>query len=228
MAIFQLTKDILFPPPQLADEDGLLAVGGDLSPERLIQAYSKGIFPWYVDSSPILWWSPDPRLVLFPEELRISRSLRQILNKNIFHVTTDKAFEDVIKNCAYIKRKGSFGTWLTKEMIYAYIRLHNLGYSHSVESWYEGQLVGGLYGVVLGGVFFGESMFTKISNASKVAFVKTVNYLKTQGYVIIDCQVVTQHLINMGARTIPRDQFLQILKDSIKKKVPPWGKDFYE
>lgn len=212
MPIFQLTDKLLFPPPQLAEEDGLLAIGGDLSSERLLEAYSKGIFPWYVESSPILWWSPDPRLVLFPEELRISRSLKQLIKKDFFKITTDKAFEEVINNCANIQRKGSYGTWLTNDMIYAYIKLHQLGYAHSVESWHEGQLVGGLYGVALGGVFFGESMFTKMSNASKVAFVKTVEMLKSQGFVIIDCQVVTKHLINMGARTIPRSQFLRILE----------------
>lgn len=226
MPIFQLTDKLLFPPPQLAEEDGLLAIGGDLSSERLLEAYSKGIFPWYVESSPILWWSPDPRLVLFPEELQIPRSLKQVIKKDFFKITTDKAFEDVINNCAHIQRKGSHGTWLTKDMILAYIKLHHLGYAHSVESWHEGELVGGLYGVALGGVFFGESMFTKMSNASKVAFVKTVQRLKSQGYIIIDCQVVTKHLMNMGARTIPRSQFLRILKIALKKQTEKWGSSF--
>ncbi len=226
MAIFQLTDRRIFPPPQLAEADGLLAVGGDLSSERLLEAYSKGIFPWYVESSPILWWSPDPRLVLFPKELKISRSLKQVIKKGSFKITTDRAFEEVINNCAHIQRKGSYGTWLTDEMIIAYIKLHDLGYAHSVESWHEGELVGGLYGVALGGVFFGESMFTKMSNASKVAFVKIVENLKSQGFVIIDCQVVTKHLINMGARTIPRSQFIRILKTALKKKTDKWVNSF--
>lgn len=217
---------LVFPPPRLADEDGLLAVGGDLSSERLLKAYSNGIFPWYIKSSPILWWSPDPRLVLFPEELKTPRSLKQVIKKGIFKITTDTAFEEVINNCARIKRNGSQGTWLTEEMIRAYIILHDLGYAHSVESWHDNELVGGLYGIAIGGVFFGESMFTKMSNASKAAFVEIVENLKMWGFVIIDCQVVTRHLINMGAKTIPRSQFLGILKWALKKKTEKWGAGF--
>ncbi|MCX7914365.1 MAG: leucyl/phenylalanyl-tRNA--protein transferase [Thermodesulfovibrionales bacterium] len=226
MTIFRLTKDLIFPPPHLADEDGLLAVGGDLSCDRLLLAYSMGIFPWYLESSPIFWWSPDPRLVLFPDELHVSRSLRQIIKKQIFTITTDKAFEEVILNCAKIERKGSKGTWLTEEMVEAYIKLHQLNYAHSFESWYGGELVGGLYGVAIGGAFFGESMFTKMSNASKVAFVKTVEALKRWGFIIIDCQVVTKHLISLGARLIPREEFLKILKKALEKKVERWGEGF--
>lgn len=226
MPVFRLSDDLIFPPPYLADEDGLLAVGGDLSCERLILAYSMGIFPWYIESSPIFWWSPDPRLVLFPEELHVSRSLKQIIKKQIFTITTDKAFEEVIRNCATIKRRGSKGTWLTEEMIDAYIDLHRLNYAHSYESWYNGELVGGLYGVAIGGVFFGESMFTKMSNASKVAFVKTVESLNSWGFVIIDCQVQTKHLMSFGARLIPRKQFLKILDEAIKKRVEKWGTGF--
>lgn len=223
MPIFQLIDNKGFPPPELAEDDGLLAVGGNLSSEMLLKAYSSGIFPWYNESSPILWWSPDPRLVLFPEELHISRSLRQVIKKEIFKITTDIAFEEVIKNCATIKRRGFEGTWLTEEMIKAYIALHNLGYAHSVESWHEGELVGGLYGVLIGGVFFGESMFTKMNNASKVAFVKIVQKFIDWGIDIVDCQVVTIHLINMGARTIPRGYFLRILKYALNKKTEKWG-----
>ncbi len=226
MAIFKLTEKPIFPPPHLADNDGLLAVGGDLSVERILEAYSNGIFPWYIGYSPILWWSPDPRLVLFPEELKISRSLKQTIKKGIFKITTDKAFAEVITNCARIKRKGSEGTWLTDEMIRAYIQLHELNYAHSVESWYDEELVGGLYGIAMGGIFFGESMFTKMSNASKVAFVEIVQKLNTWRFIIIDCQVVTRHLISMGARTIPRSLFLKILKKALKKHTEKWGTGF--
>jgi leucyl/phenylalanyl-tRNA--protein transferase len=228
MAIFKLTNKLLFPPPHLAEPDGLLAVGGDLRVERLLEAYSRGIFPWYEEPSPILWWSPDPRFVLFPDELRISRSLRQTIKNRIYATTTDKAFEEVIRGCAEVERKGSYGTWLTDEMIEAYIALHCLGFAHSVESWYEDELAGGLYGVALGAVFFGESMFTKKSNASKVAFVKTVQKLKDWGFVIIDCQIVTRHLFSLGARTIRRSLFLEILTKALSKKTASWGHNFSE
>ncbi len=226
MTIFQLSDRLVFPPPQIADDDGLLAVGGDLSSERLLEAYSNGIFPWYIKSSPILWWSPDPRLVIFPEELKTSRSLKQVIKKGIFKITTDTAFEEVINNCARIRKNGIQGTWLTDEMIRAYIILHDLGYAHSVESWHDNELVGGLYGIAIGGVFFGESMFTKMSNASKAAFVEIVENLKRWGFIIIDCQVVTRHLISMGAKTIPRSEFLGILKWALKKNTEKWGAGF--
>ena len=212
-------EDIWFPDPYSAPGDYPLAIGGDLSPERLIFAYSLGIFPWYSEGEPILWWSPDPRMVLFPDELKISRSLKKVLKNKGFEVRFNTAFEEVIKNCATVKRKGQDGTWLTPEMIEAYIRLHKLGFAHSVETYLEGKLVGGLYGVAIGGVFFGESMFHKVSDASKVAFVHLVNRLKEKGFDIIDCQQSTPHMARFGAREIPRKEFLDIISKSIHKKT---------
>lgn len=215
MAIALLSDKLSFPPPERAEEDGLLAVGGDLSQERILKAYSMGIFPWYSENSPILWWSPDPRLVLFPEELKVSRSLRQCMKKGIFTVTVNTAFEQVMRACAEISRKGQSGTWITEDMIIAYTGLHCSGYAHSVEAWKDGVLAGGLYGIILGRIFFGESMFSKISNASKVAFVIFVEQLKLKGLRLIDCQVATEHLVNLGAREIPRKEFLKILHDTL-------------
>ena len=212
-------EDIWFPDPYNAPGDYPLAIGGDLSPERLIFAYSLGIFPWYSEGEPILWWSPDPRMVLFPDELKISRSLKKVLKNKGFEVKFNTAFEEVIKNCATVKRKGQDGTWLTPEMIEAYIRLHKLGFAHSVETYLDGKLVGGLYGVAIGGAFFGESMFHKVSDASKVAFVHLVNRLKEKGFDIIDCQQSTPHMARFGAREIPRKEFLDIISKSIHKKV---------
>jgi leucyl/phenylalanyl-tRNA--protein transferase len=223
--VFKLPDELVFPPPQLAEEGGLLAAGGDLSEKRLLLAYSMGIFPWYSDDSPILWWSPDPRLVLFPGELRVSRSLKQTIKKGVFTITMDSAFEAVIRNCAGTKRKKEKDTWITTSMIDAYVHLHQSGYAHSVEAWLNGKLAGGLYGVALGSVFFGESMFSKESNASKTAFVALVHQLIQWKFTIIDCQVTTAHLISLGAREIPRRKFLNILKSSLK--VPTrkgrWG-----
>lgn len=216
MPVFRLSKELVFPSPGLAEPDGLLAVGGDLSVERLLLAYSMGIFPWYSEGYPVLWWSPDPRLVLFPKELTVSRSLRQTIKKGIFTVTFDTAFDEVIRSCAEVRRGQDAGTWITDEMIDAYIRLHNSGYAHSVESWFEGELSGGLYGVVLGGAFFGESMFAKKRDASKVAFVRLVSLLTGSDFKVIDCQVTTRHLISFGAREIPRHEFMRILKKAIK------------
>lgn len=216
MPLFRLTEDLLFPPPELAEEDGLLAVGGDLSKDRILLAYSMGIFPWYSVGSPILWWSPDPRLVLIPDELKVSRSLNQVIKKGVFKVTMDTAFEVVIRNCSEINRAGQQGTWITEEMIGAYVRLHHSGYAHSVESWQNGELVGGLYGIALGKAFFGESMFAIKSNASKVAFVTLVEYLKKLNFSFIDCQVTTEHLKSLGAREISRKKFLQMLKKALK------------
>jgi len=216
MPVFRLTKELLFPPPALAEEDGLLAVGGDLSKDRILLAYSRGIFPWYSDGSPILWWSPDPRLVLIPGELKVSRSLSQVIKKGVFNVTMDTAFERVIRNCAEINRKGQQGTWITEEMIKAYISLHSAGYAHSIETWDSGELVGGLYGIALGKAFFGESMFAIKSNASKVAFVTLVEYLKKLDFSFVDCQVATEHLKSLGAKEVDRKKFLQMLKQALE------------
>ncbi len=201
-----------FPDPALAetDPDGLLAVGGDLSPQRLVNAYRQGIFPWYSAGQPILWWSPDPRMVLFPERLHLSRSLRKRLRRGTFEVTFDRDFGAVIRACA-APREDQGGTWITEQMIEAYEGLHRLGLAHSVESWHQGELVGGLYGVALGSLFFGESMFSTMSDASKVAFVRLVRTLQSAGCPLIDCQVYTDHLASLGAEPIPRARFLELL-----------------
>lgn len=180
-------------------------------------AYSMGIFPWYSEGSPIHWWSPDPRLVLIPEELKVSRSLRKVINKGVFKVTINTSFEQVMRNCSGIERKGQDGTWITEDMIEAYTKLHSSGYAHSVESWHEGELVGGLYGVILGKAFFGESMFSRMSNASKVAFVTFVEMLKEQGFKLVDCQVRTEHLISLGAKEVRRAEFFKLLSDALKE-----------
>ncbi len=216
MPVFRLTEEIIFPPPHLAEKDGLLAVGGDLSEPRLLLAYTMGIFPWYSKGSPILWWAPDPRLILPPAELKTARSLNQTIKKDIFKITMDTAFESVIKNCAEAKRKGQRETWITPEMIDAYVGLHHSGYAHSVESWFEGELAGGLYGVSLGSAFFGESMFSKMSNASKVAFAALVEKLIEWDFTLIDCQITTAHLKNFGAREVSRKEFLEKLESALK------------
>lgn len=211
--IYQLTEELRFPHPSLSDPIGILAVGGDLSPQRLLLAYRHGIFPWYQEPSPILWWSPDPRLVLFPGEIRISRSLERVIRKNLFTVTVDRAFGEVIRACAETRVE----TWITPDMIEAYEALHKLGYAHSVESWHEGRLVGGLYGVEMGTVFFGESMFSIMSDASKVALVYLARRLfADRGFKFIDCQTTTQHLKRLGAREIPRKEFLERLAEAVK------------
>lgn len=194
----------------LKDPNGLLAIGGDLSPARLLRAYRHGIFPWYSDDQPILWWSPDPRAVLYPHHLKVSRSLRRTLKRKIFAVTADSAFRRVIECCAEPRADGG-GTWLTGEMIEAYCSLHTMGHAHSIETWYQGELVGGLYGLSLGKVFFGESMFSRRSDASKVAFVHLVEHLQTWGYELIDCQVASAHLSSLGAEAIPRRDFIAVL-----------------
>ncbi len=200
-----------FPPVEqaLAEPDGLLAVGGDLSPPRLLKAYRHGVFPWYNPGEPILWWSPDPRLILFPQRLKISRSLKKTLRKESFSLTFDRAFAEVIDACS-APRKGVGGTWITPEMKIAYLRLHALGHAHSVECWHAGRLVGGLYGVAIGRVFFGESMFHRCSNASKVAFVHLTQSLQRWKYALIDCQVRTEHLLSLGAEEIPRSEFIRL------------------
>jgi len=219
MPVFRLSDEIVFPPPELSEEDGLLAVGGDLSSDRLLAAYSMGIFPWYSDDSPILWWSPDPRLVLMPDDLKVSRSLKQTIRKGIYSVTFDADFEGVMRNCASAPRKDEAGTWITEDMIEAYCRLHEEGHAHSVEVWNCNELAGGLYGVSLGRAFFGESMFSLKSDASKVALVAFVSRLKENGYLFLDCQVKTGHLESMGAREIARKEFLKLLKKALSLPV---------
>jgi len=210
--IFRLDERLLFPEPGLAEPDGLLAVGGDLSTQRLLLAYQNGIFPWYSDGSPILWYSPHERFVLYPGELKISKSMRQLLRSNRFTVTTNTCFADVIKACSTAPRDGQDGTWITGDMQAAYIKLHHEGYAHSVEVWEGPALVGGLYGVRVGDVFCGESMFSEASNASKAALI----YLcKTGKFKLIDCQVHTSHLESMGARMISREQYIAVLHNSL-------------
>lgn len=195
-------------------------MGGDLSVERLLLAYRSGIFPWYSKGEPILWWSPDPRLVLYPSELKISKSLQKVIRRRTFQITVNKAFDAVIQGCAEIKRSYGEGTWITDEMKSAYCKLHRYGYAHSVEAWQDNELAGGLYGVALGHAFFGESMFSRLSNASKVAFVTFVEMLKELEFDLIDCQVRTDHLIRFGAREIPRKKFLEQLEKAIGKAKP--------
>jgi len=208
MSLFALDQDLIFPPVSLAEPDGLLAIGGDLSTERLLLAYRNGIFPWY-EGRHILWWSPDPRFVLFPDELKVSKSMRQLMRKQTFVFTVNKAFSEVIANCRTIPRRGQDGTWITEEVKEAYGRLHKMGYVHSAETWLNGELVGGLYGVRLGKAFFGESMFSKYSNASKYAFISYIEQLYSEGVELIDCQVYTEHLESLGARMISREAFIQ-------------------
>ena len=213
MPVYQLIPEVsLFPPTEEAEDDGLLAVGGDLSKERLLAAYSKGIFPWYEVGQPILWWSPDPRLVLTPETLKISRSLRKVLRKQQFEIRFDTAFEKVIKACADVRTEQGEGTWIIPEMQQAYTELHQDGFAHSVESWLDGELVGGLYGISLGQCFFGESMFSTRNDSSKVALVALVEFSREVGIRMIDCQMTTPHLLSLGASEIQRKEFLKNLK----------------
>lgn len=216
MPIYRLIQEVVFPRPEQADPSGLLAVGGDLSSERLLEAYRLGIFPWYSGDEPILWWSPDPRLVLDLGDFKISRSLRKTLNKEIFNVTFDQAFGDVIRACALVPRDGQPGTWITDDMQEAYVRLHKLGYAHSVESWFDGKLAGGLYGVSLGKAFFGESMFHRTADASKVALAALVERLKLWKFHFIDAQMPTAHLLRLGAKEWPRRVFLKRLGEALR------------
>ena len=208
-----LSSQLWFPSVVEASKEGLLAIGGDLSSDRLLLAYRSGIFPWFEDDQPILWWSPDPRMVLYPERFKVSKSLRKVLDSNIFKVTFNENFSEVIKQCASVKRKGQRGTWITSEMISAYQELHEKGFAKSVEVWKEGKLVGGLYGIDLPEkkVFCGESMYSKESNASKVGFYILIEKLKERNYKLIDCQVYTNHLHSLGAEEIPREEFLKAL-----------------
>ncbi|MGC9021922.1 MAG: leucyl/phenylalanyl-tRNA--protein transferase, partial [Dissulfurimicrobium sp.] len=211
MPVYVLGNDPVFPPPESARSDGLLAIGGDLDPQRLIAAYRLGIFPWYSPGEPILWWSPDPRLVLNPKRLHVSRRLRRTIRQAKFKITFDAAFSDVIRACRETRIEAGEGTWISDEMVAAYTRLHNMGIAHSSEAWASGRLVGGLYGVAIGRVFFGESMFSTERDASKVALVTLVRQLDAWSFELIDCQMTTRHLLSLGAEEIPRKTFLSIL-----------------
>ncbi len=218
MPIFQLSDSIYFPPPDLAREDGLLAVGGDLRPERLILAYQLGIFPWYSEGDPILWWSPTPRLILEPAHFHLSKRLRRELRKGLFAFTMDCNFKDVIRECAEDRAKQNESTWINSDMIDAYCTLHELGYAHSVECWKDGILVGGLYGISVGGVFFGESMFSKMANSSKAALFVLSEKLTSWQFDFIDCQMHTNHLVSLGAKEIPGSYFFKRLQRSILRQ----------
>ena len=208
-----LTENIYFPAIESADQSGLLAIGGDLSPERLLLAYRSGIFPWYSEGDPICWWTPDPRFVLFPQELKVSKSMKQVIDRNKFVFTINQSFAEVISNCKNVSRNGQDGTWISDDMGAAYINLHQLGYAHSAEAWLGAELVGGLYGIRLGNIFFGESMFSHRSNASKFAFIKYVEQLQKENVQMIDCQLHTNHLESLGARMISRREFKKQLKE---------------
>ena len=214
MPLFVLDNKLYFPPVHLAEPGGLLAMGGDLSPERLLMAYSRGIFSWY-EVDPILWWSPDPRFVLFPGELKISKSIKPLLNRNEFDFTINKSFKEVISQCKRINRPGQEGTWITYEVEKAFLKMHELGHAHSAEVWKNDELMGGFYGIKLGKVFFGESMFSKVSNASRYAFIKYMDHLKEEGIELIDCQVYTPYLESFGARMISGNEFTQLLQNLI-------------
>jgi leucyl/phenylalanyl-tRNA---protein transferase len=212
MPLHVLDSSLWFPPVDEALADGLLAIGGDLSPQRLLNGYKKGIFPWFDGEIP-LWWSPDPRFVLFPAEIRVSKSMRVLIKRNAFSFTINKAFSQVINACKQKEREGQDGTWITDEVEYAYNKLHKMRFAHSAEVWQHEELVGGLYGVRIGNLFFGESMFSHVSNASKYAFIKYVEQLQLEGVKLIDCQVHTEHLESLGARMIPRKDFMKYLED---------------
>ena len=217
MPVYRLSDAIAFPPPEGADASGLVAVGGDLGPERLLAAYAVGIFPWPLVERPLLWFSPDPRMVLRPRELLVSRSLRKSLRRGVFEVRLDTAFATVVRRCAEIPRRGEPGTWITADMAAAYLRLHELGFAHSAEAWRDGELAGGLYGVSLGASFFGESMFADRTDASKVAFAVLVRQLEAWRFDLVDCQVHTEHLARFGAREWSRRRFLAALRRSLEK-----------
>lgn len=216
MTVFALPPEPVFPDPAHADADGLLAVGGDLSPRRLLIAYGLGIFPWYSTNSPILWWSPEPRLILEPDRVHVPARLERVLRQDLFRFTLDTAFEQVIAACARSPRRGAVGTWIVPEMHAAYCRLHELGFAHSIEAWRDGRLVGGLYGVALGRAFFGESMFYVQPNASKAAFVTLVRALRAAGYTLLDCQQTTPHMVRFGGFEVMRAEFLTRLEIALK------------
>lgn len=210
--MYFLSKDLFFPPVELASPEGILAVGGDLSSARLLLAYRNGIFPWFDSEEPILWWSPPKRMVVYPDTYKVSKSMRNILNRNCFKVTMNTNFKSVILHCQNIKRKGQDGTWITDEIIKSYSKLHESGIAKSIEVWQNNKLVGGLYGIDLGTVFCGESMFSIVPNASKVAFVSLIKYLKENNYKLLDCQIHNDHLEKLGAFEISRNEFMEILK----------------
>lgn len=213
--LFFLNDRLEFPDVETANEDGLLAVGGDLSPERLLLAYQSGIFPWFNEDALILWWSPDPRMVLFPSKLKISKSMQKVLNRNEFRLTKNTCFKTVIEQCASLVRKGQNGTWITPNMIDAYCKLYEKGFAKSYEVWQDDKLVGGLYGIDLGHIFCGESMFSLVSNASKFAFIKMTQEFEAKAYKLIDCQIYTAHLQSLGAEEISRDKFAKVLKGEV-------------
>jgi len=213
MSVAILSDHLSFPDQGRADEDGLLAIGGDLSRERLILAYQSGIFPWFSENEPIQWWCPDPRFVLFPDKIYVSKSMKQVLRSNKFSFSVNNAFDEVIRHCAHLRQKE--GTWITNEMIAAYRDLHRAGYAVSAEAWENDTLVGGLYGLRMGKLFFGESMFSKVSNASKYAFIQLTKQLQKEGVVLIDCQVYTDHLESLGAEFISRNHFMQFLQEHL-------------
>lgn len=228
MNFFFLNEQLYFPPVEKADEHGILAIGGDLSIERLKLAYSSGIFPWFSENEPIVWWSPDPRFVLDPENLKVSKSMRPIFNQKKFRVSLDQDFRTVIEACGEMKRVGQSGTWITQDMIEAYCDLHQEGLAHSVEVWQDDEIVGGLYGVSLGKCFFGESMFSKVNNASKTGFIALVQKLASIDFKLIDCQVYTKHLASLGAEYVAREHFITKLRTYIKEEnlKGNWGKIF--
>ncbi len=233
MPVYQLPDEPVFPRPGLADKDGLIAIGGDLSPERLLNAYASGIFPWYSEEQPILWWSPDPRMVLFPEKFRRHKNLRRMVEKNIYSCSFDLHFEEVIELCSKVERKGQSGMWITDDMKEAYIRLHKLGFAHSVESYEQDELVGGLYGVSLGSTFFGESMFHLKTDASKIALWHLVDFALQHKIKMIDVQQNTNHLKSLGAETISREKFLILLKQNLTSETlqgnwQKWYENKYE
>lgn len=216
MTIYRLFEEPIFPDPEEADPDGLLAVGGDLSPQRLLTAYANGIFPWYADDSPILWWSTNPRLILLPDEFHMPRSLKRVLNKGTFTFTLDTDFEGVINGCARSARPDQDGTWIVEEMVEAYTMLHELGYAHSVEAWQDGTLVGGCYGISLGSAFFGESMFFTVPDASKAAFAVLVKQLQKWDFTLVDCQQTTKHLLRFGAKEVQRFRYMDNLRQAME------------
>lgn len=210
-----LNDKLVFPPVEMATPEGIIAIGGDLGMDRLLLAYRSGIFPWYSEGEPIVWWSPDPRFVLFPDKLRVTKSMQSVLNNGSFRFTINRAFSKVLQHCKTITRQGQEGTWITPAIEQAYTKLHDLGYAHSAEAWMNGELVGGLYGIRLGNVFFGESMFSKVSNASKFAFINYVRQLQKEKVTLIDCQVYTAHLESLGAKMIERNTFMTLLAENI-------------